>query len=48
MIDFDEDQQWILMRRDDFVIDPNLGTQPVTVPVADEEVLARGTPEVNT
>ena len=46
VVDFDEDQQWILIRRGDLVIACNLGTQPVTVPVTGE-VLAWGTPEVN-
>jgi maltooligosyltrehalose trehalohydrolase len=46
VVDFDEDQQWILMGRGDLVIACNLGTQPVTVPVAGEDVLAWGTPKV--
>jgi maltooligosyltrehalose trehalohydrolase len=46
VVDFDEDQRWILMRRADLVIACNLGTQPVTVPVTGEEVLAWGTPQV--
>jgi maltooligosyltrehalose trehalohydrolase len=36
-----------LVHRGDLIIACNLGTQPVTVPVTGEEVLAWGTPEVD-
>jgi maltooligosyltrehalose trehalohydrolase len=45
-IDYDEDQRWIVMRRDRLAIACNLGTEPATVPVSGEVVLAWGEPVV--
>ena len=46
VIDYDEDQRWIMMRRGMLVIACNLGAAPVTVPVSGEVVLAWGEPGV--
>ncbi len=40
VIDYDEDQRWIMMRRNRLVIACNLGTETTTVPVSGELVLA--------
>jgi maltooligosyltrehalose trehalohydrolase len=45
-VDFDEDQRWIVLRRGAFAIACNLGTEPVTVPVGGEVVLAWEQPTV--
>ena len=44
VLDYDEDQHWIIMRRNRLVIACNLGTQTTTVPVTGELVLAWDTP----
>jgi maltooligosyltrehalose trehalohydrolase len=44
VIDYDEDQHWIMMRRNRLVIACNLGTETTTVPVTGEPVLAWVTP----
>ena len=46
VVDYDEEQRWILLRRNRLVIACNLGTDPVTVPVTGELVLAWGAPVV--
>jgi maltooligosyltrehalose trehalohydrolase len=45
VVDYDEDEHWIVMRRSRIAIACNLGEQPVTVPVSGEVVLAWGEPE---
>ena len=47
VLDYDEDQHWVIMRRNRLVIACNLGTEPTTVPVTGELVLAWDTPTVN-
>ena len=46
VLDYDEDQHWIIMRRNRLVIACNLGTETTTVPVTGELVLAWDTPTV--
>ena len=43
-VEFDETDRWIVLRRGALAIACNLGTDPVTVPVSGEPVLAWGTP----
>ncbi|MCV7398997.1 malto-oligosyltrehalose trehalohydrolase [Mycobacterium fragae] len=43
-IDYDEDRGWIVMRRGRLTVACNLGTEPVTLPVHGEVVLAWGEP----
>ena len=45
-VDYDEDARWIVLRRGAFAIACNLGTEPVTVPVTGEVVLASAEPTV--
>ncbi|MGA9679737.1 MAG: malto-oligosyltrehalose trehalohydrolase [Mycobacterium sp.] len=47
VLDYDEDQHWVIMRRNRLVIACNLGTELTTVPVTGELVLAWDTPTVN-
>ena len=47
VVDFDEDQHWIVVRRNRLAIACNLGAETATVPVAGELVLAWDTPTVN-
>jgi maltooligosyltrehalose trehalohydrolase len=47
-IDYDEGQRWISIGRGGLRIACNLGTEPATVPVAGEVVLAWGAPKVGT
>lgn len=42
VVDFDEDQRWIVLRRGRFAIACNLGEQPVSVPAAGEVTLGWG------
>ena len=46
-VDYDEDQQWIVMHRGALAIACNLGTEAVDVPVTGEVVLAWGEPVVS-
>ncbi len=46
-VDYAEDQRWIVLHRGAFAIASNLGTDPVTVPVTGEVVLAWGEPVVS-
>ena len=46
VVDYDEDQRWIMMRRNRLVIACNLGTQTTTVPVTGEPVLAWHEPKL--
>ncbi|BBX07687.1 malto-oligosyltrehalose trehalohydrolase [Mycolicibacterium aichiense] len=46
IVDFDEDERWIVMRRGHIAIACNLGKQSVGVPVTGEAILAWGEPEV--
>jgi maltooligosyltrehalose trehalohydrolase len=46
VVDYDEDERWIVMRRGRIAIACNLGEQQVTVPVGGEVVLAWGEPEL--
>lgn len=46
VIDFDEDERWIVMRRGHIAVACNLGEQSVSVPVTGEMLLAWGEPEV--
>ncbi|BBZ28381.1 malto-oligosyltrehalose trehalohydrolase [Mycolicibacterium madagascariense] len=45
-IDYDEDRRWITLYRGAFAVACNLGTDPVTVPVTGEVVLASTEPTV--
>ncbi len=45
-VDYDEAQQWLVMRRGTVSIACNIGVDPVTVPVSGEVVLAWGEPTV--
>jgi maltooligosyltrehalose trehalohydrolase len=45
-IDFDEAQRWIVLRRNRLAIACNLGTEPATVPVSGELVLAWHEPKI--
>jgi maltooligosyltrehalose trehalohydrolase len=47
VIDYDEDQRWIMMRRNRLVIACNLGAETTTVPVTGELVLAWDAPIVD-
>ncbi|ORW33420.1 malto-oligosyltrehalose trehalohydrolase [Mycobacterium paraense] len=47
-IDYDEEQRWISIGRGRLRIACNLGSEPTTVPVAGEVVLAWGEPKVGT
>ena len=47
VVDYDEDQHWIVVRRNWLAIACNLGAETATVPVAGELVLAWDTPTVN-
>jgi maltooligosyltrehalose trehalohydrolase len=44
VVDYDEDQHWVIMRRNQLAIACNLGTETTTVPVSGELVLAWDTP----
>ncbi len=46
VVDYDEDRRWISVRRNRLLIACNLGTEPTTVPITGELVLAWGTPTV--
>ena len=46
VVDYDEDQRWIILRRGRLAIACNLGTEPATVPVTGELVLAWDRPEI--
>src|SRR5262249_20073716 len=46
VVDYDEEQAWIILCRGRLHIACNLGAEPVTVPVAGEVVLAWGEPLV--
>ena len=45
-VEYDEDKQWVVMRRGALSIACNIGTNPVAVPVSGEVVLAWGKPVV--
>ncbi|CAM2825681.1 malto-oligosyltrehalose trehalohydrolase [Mycobacterium intermedium] len=47
VVDYDEEQRWIVLRRGRFAIACNLGAEPVSVPVAGQVVLAWGGPRVD-
>ncbi len=47
VVDFDEDQHWIVLHRNRLAIACNLGAETATVPVAGELVLTWDTPTVN-
>ena len=47
VLDYDEEPHWVMMRRNRLVIACNLDTEPTTVPVTGELVLAWDTPTVN-
>jgi len=46
IVDYDEGQRWITIRRGGLVIACNLGVEPVTVPVTGELVLAWDSPGI--
>jgi maltooligosyltrehalose trehalohydrolase len=46
VVEYDEDQRWIILRRGAFTIACNLGTEPVSIPVTGEVVLAWDQPTV--
>jgi len=46
VVEYDEEQRWIVLRRGAFAIACNLGTEPTTVPVSGEVVLASAAPTV--
>jgi maltooligosyltrehalose trehalohydrolase len=46
VIDYDEDQRWIMMRRNRLVIACNLGAETTTVPISGELVLAWDAPKI--
>jgi maltooligosyltrehalose trehalohydrolase len=46
VVDYDEDQRWIVVRRGRLAIACNLGTEPTSVPVTGEVVLAFEAPNV--
>lgn len=46
VVDYDEDQRWIMMRRNRIVIACNLGTDARSVPVSGELILAWDSPSV--
>ncbi len=47
-VDYDEEQRWISIGRGGLRIACNLGTDPATVPVTGDVVLAWGEPKVGT
>ncbi len=47
LVDYDEDQRWIVMRRGQIVVACNLGTEPVTVPATGELLLSWGEPDTS-
>jgi maltooligosyltrehalose trehalohydrolase len=46
VVDYDEDQHWIILRRNRLMIACNLGTEPTTLPVTGGLVLAWDRPEI--
>ena len=46
MIDYDEDQRWIVMHRGRLAIACNLGAEAVGVPVTGEVVLCSASPSI--
>jgi maltooligosyltrehalose trehalohydrolase len=46
VIDYDEDERWIMMRRNRLVIACNLGAETTTVPISGELVLAWDAPKI--
>jgi maltooligosyltrehalose trehalohydrolase len=46
ILDYDEGQRWIVLRRNQVAIACNLGGEPVTVPVSGELLLAWDTPDI--
>ncbi len=46
VVEYDEDRRWITLRRGAFTIACNLGTEPVSIPVTGEVVLAWDQPTV--
>lgn len=46
VVDYDEEQRWIVLRRGRLAIACNLGSDPVRVPVTGQVVLAWGAPKV--
>ena len=46
VVDYDEDQHWIVMRRGQIAFACNLGSDAATVPVAGELILSWGAPVV--
>jgi maltooligosyltrehalose trehalohydrolase len=46
VVEYDEDHRWIVLHRGAFAIVCNLDTEPVTVPVSGEVVLASAAPTV--
>jgi maltooligosyltrehalose trehalohydrolase len=46
VVDYDEDQRWIVMRRNRLVIACNLGTEATSVPVSGELVLSWNSPSI--
>jgi maltooligosyltrehalose trehalohydrolase len=45
-VEYDEEARWIVLHRGAFAIACNLGTEPVTVPVSGDVVLASAEPAV--
>jgi len=48
VVDYDDDQRWIVMRRGSIAIACNLGEQRVRVPATGEVLLGWGEPDVGT
>jgi maltooligosyltrehalose trehalohydrolase len=46
IVDYDEEQRWIMMRRNRLAIACNLGAEAASVPVGGEVILAWGAPKV--
>jgi maltooligosyltrehalose trehalohydrolase len=46
VVDYDEEQRWIVLRRNQVAIACNLGGEPVTVPVSGELLLAWDAPDI--
>jgi maltooligosyltrehalose trehalohydrolase len=46
VIDYDEDQRWIVMHRGRLAVACNLGAEPVQVPITGEMVLCSASPNV--
>jgi maltooligosyltrehalose trehalohydrolase len=46
VVDYDEEQRWIVLRRNRIAIACNLGTDAVTVPVSGELLLAWDAPDI--